>query len=127
MKEFAQGFWAFVAVVGVSVAARAGEAHYEFRQRLATVHEPGLRDAAAVCAADEIQVGGDWTIIVPQGATDFIFRAAQDFQDYLAVSMGVDVRVRREEGKGKREESGTVDLSVDAGMKARSERIEVTA
>lgn len=127
MKEFAQGLLAFVAVIGVSVAARAGEAHYEFRQRLATVHEPGLRDAAAVCAADEIQVGGDWTILVPQGAADFIFRAAQDFQDYLAVSMGVDVRVARDQGPGNGDQGKAMAIAVDAGMKARSERIEVTA
>lgn len=127
MKEFAQGFLMFVATAGASVAVWAGEAHYEFRRRLATVHETGLRDGAAVCAADETRIEGDWTIAVPQGATDFIFRAAQDFQDYLAVSMGVDVRIARNQGSGNGDRGRILAIAVDTGMKARSERIEVTA
>ena len=77
---------AIFATAGTVVAK---ENAYDFRKRLAIVHEEGLRDVALRPAADEIELKNGLGLVVPAGEKGLVFRAAQDFQDYLAVSMGV--------------------------------------
>ena len=85
----------FVAATGLSLVA---EEPYQFRERLECVHEKGRRDAAAVCAADEFELKDGFEIAVPMAASDFVYRVARDFEDYLSVSMGVSARVTRGRG-----------------------------
>ncbi len=70
------------------------ERKYAFRERLDQVHKPGRRDARAVCADGEIEITEDWCIVsaeeLKRGA------AAVDLQDYLQVSMGLSVLIRKE-------------------------------
>jgi len=77
---------AMFAAAGTVVAK---ENAYDFRKRLEIVHEEGLRDAALRPTTDEIELKNGLSIVVPAGEKGLVFRAAQDFQDYLAVSMGV--------------------------------------
>jgi hypothetical protein len=71
------------------------ERPYEFRRRLEVVHQPDRRDPQAQPEGDEVRVGESWTIIVSQQATPLVLGVAQDLQDYLLVSMGESVLVRK--------------------------------
>ena len=81
-----------IVAVALSVSAETVERPYAFREELETVHERGIRDRNVVRAADEFAFADGAVISVPFGH-DLIFRAAQDFADYLAVSQDVSVRV----------------------------------
>ena len=78
---------------GVALAAAmpsmAKERAYDFRKRLAVVHEADRRDTSLKPSADEIELKDGMYIVLPDACKGLLFRAAQDFQDYLAVSMGV--------------------------------------
>ena len=91
---------AMFATTGTVVAK---ENAYDFRKRLEIVHEEGLRDVALRPAADEIELKNGLSIVVPAGDRGLVFRAAQDLQDYLTVSMGVAAIVLE-----KGAENGTV-------------------
>ena len=91
---------AMFATAGTVVAK---ENAYDFRKRLEIVHEEGLRDVALRPAADEIELKNGLSIVVPAGDRGLVFRAAQDLQDYLTVSMGVAAIVLE-----KGAENGTV-------------------
>ena len=100
------------------VASARGEEPYDFRAEMAVVHQRDVRDSAAKRAVDEVELREGAVLSIPAEASDFVFRAAQDFQDYLAVSMDVNVRIARG--------AGDMTLVVDHALGARSERIEVT-
>jgi hypothetical protein len=72
------------------------ERNYDFRQRLVQVHKPGQRLSGARPGSDELVLSDETEIVVPANAGRVIERAARDMQDYLAVSMGLDSRIRRE-------------------------------
>ena len=80
---------ALAAMFAAAGTVVAKENAYDFRKRLEIVHEEGLRDATLSPAADEIELKNGLALVVPAGEKGLVFRAAQDFQDYLAVSMGV--------------------------------------
>lgn len=61
------------------------------------VHRPDRRDAGAEPKAGEIALDDSWRIAVPAGAGSLVRRAAEDFCDYLAVSMGVKIPVAEAE------------------------------
>ena len=62
---------------------------YGFRKRLEVVHEPDRRDAAAVPDADEFVFRDGDGVALSADAPQLAVRAADDFHDYLSVSMGV--------------------------------------
>ena len=82
------------------------ERNYDFRQRLVQVHKPGLRLSGARPGGDELVLSDETQIVVPADAGRVIERAARDMQDYLAVSMGVSSRIRRETDVGREAASG---------------------
>jgi len=69
------------------------EKPYDFRRRLDVVHEPGLRDVLLKPAADEFALAEGAVIVVDTKAPALVVRAAEDFVDFLKVSMSVDARV----------------------------------
>ena len=74
------------------------EAKYEFRKRIDEVHRPDVRSATAErCKADETAIDGEWAIVSPEALTPG--SAALDLQNYLQVSMGLSLPVRREGGR----------------------------
>ncbi len=71
------------------------ENNYGFRRRLNQVHKPNRYDKSVQLAADEVRLDDSWNIVITADASEFMFRLAQDLQDYLAVSMGINVAIRR--------------------------------
>ncbi|MGH2561038.1 MAG: hypothetical protein ACRDJH_18385 [Thermomicrobiales bacterium] len=71
------------------------EGPYQFRRRLEVVHTPDRRDPAARPRGDEFAVGEGWSIVVGLPAAPLVLNAAKDLQDYLLVSMGESVLLRR--------------------------------
>lgn len=69
--------------------------NYDFRKRLLEVHKQNRRDHSVGLSQDEVMVDDDWTIVVSDNAGRVIFNAARDLQDYLLVSMGVSVRLKK--------------------------------
>lgn len=76
------------------VAAAYAEAPYRFRDRLLTVHRTDRRDMSLRPAADEYAFPNGVQIVVPDAAPALVRRAADDFADYLIVSMRVNASVR---------------------------------
>ena len=115
--------------VACGVAQGAGllgvERPYDFRKRLEEVHEPNRFDAGAKPAADEFAFR-DGVVLRLKASADreLVFRAAQDFQDYLAVSMGVSARIARSGEKDVRAIAGKVEIEIDAKLPARSYEVE---
>ena len=99
MKMFRNAPLAFMArfavsaVVVVSACAVSAEAPYAFKSRLVTVHRADRRDQALKAAADDFEFANGTVILVPAGASGLLRRAADDFADYLVVSMGVNASV----------------------------------
>ena len=71
------------------------ENRYAFRKFLDEVHLKGRRDFSLRPNSDETEVQSDWTILIPDQASVFIFDLARDLADYLLLSMEVSVGIRR--------------------------------
>ena len=69
------------------------EASYEFREKLTTVHEENVRDISVVPSSDELALYDGATIVIDENAGDVIRFAAEDFMDFLDVSMNVKASV----------------------------------
>lgn len=72
-----------------------GEPQYAFRNRLVTVHRTDRRDYALKVSPGEREIVHGTEIVIPDAAPALVRRAADDFADYLIVSMGVNASVRR--------------------------------
>ena len=77
------------------------EAPYAFRTRLVTVHRTDRRDYSRRAAADEYAFANGTQIVVADGAPELVRRAAEDFREYLLVSMGINASVRAESDPAK--------------------------
>ena len=73
------------------------ETKYEFRKRIDEVHRPDVRSAAECRKDDETAIDEEWVIVSPETLTPGA--AALDLQNYLQVSMGLSLPVRRESGR----------------------------
>ncbi|HEV7213771.1 MAG TPA: hypothetical protein VGP33_01505, partial [Chloroflexota bacterium] len=73
------------------------EPAYAFRKRLAVVHAPDWRDPAVLPGHADAVVGEGWSVVVARDASALLLGVAQDLQDYLLISMGVSVLLRRVE------------------------------
>lgn len=71
------------------------ERNYQFRQRLLQVHKPDRRDWEVAPEEEQILVDDSWEILISKTAPRVMLTAARDMQDYLDVSMGVCLRLRR--------------------------------
>lgn len=98
--------FAFLAVAAASYLPARAEAPYSFRERLLCVHAEGVRDAAAVPAADEF-VFEDGCVV-----------GDADFADYLSRSLGVVAA----SGPGARE---AVRAVIDTSLREREYEVEV--
>ncbi|MDY0175805.1 MAG: hypothetical protein RBT25_02800 [Lentisphaeria bacterium] len=65
------------------------ERNYEFRKRLNQVHRNRLNPARNRPQAGELRIDESWQIHLAADAGDYLFRVAQDLQDYFAVSQGL--------------------------------------
>ena len=68
------------------------EKNYDFLKRMQEFHIPGRRTVFST-GSDMVEVTSEWCIRVPAAPTAAEVRAAEDFRDYLRVSMGVTVAV----------------------------------
>ncbi len=113
------------------------EHNYAFRRRLNQVHLPDRRNPHAQPNAKETVLDDTWTIILASEASDYLFRVAQDLQDYLAVSMGIAVKVIRHDHAAEAADTGSRIIAIGARddfsgrgrrlRKSRSFRLQVTS
>ena len=71
------------------------EKAYEFRKELNQVHLKDRRDHAVKADSNELTVEDGWTIYVNHAASELVETTAKDLQDYLLVSMGVSVILKK--------------------------------
>lgn len=71
------------------------ERMYEFRNRLEIVHKANRRNPLYTPSQDEIEVNGDWRIVINQDASALTLNVAIDLQHYFLVSMNVSVLLQR--------------------------------
>ena len=111
----------FLACAGVVLATPSvkAERSYDFRKRLSVVHEEARRDVSLKPAADEIELSDGMLITVPNGEKGLVFRAAQDFQDYMAVSMGVSATIV-EKGKVSSGKTAGIEISMCPDLPPRT-------
>ena len=108
-----------ICVSALSALPAGAEEPNAFKADLVTVHRADRRDPALRAAADEFAFA-DGARIVFAGGDRLVRRAAEDFADYLKVSM--DVAVTAQEGAGP----AALVLSLDPQLKPRSATIETT-
>lgn len=99
--------------------AAAGEEPYAFRKQLDTIHEVGLRDPVVNPNADDFAFKDGATVAYDAAAGTLVKRAAEDFADYLATSMGVVA-------KAAACSVGTVTVALDATLAPRTSVIVVS-
>ncbi len=71
------------------------ERGYEFRRRLEVVHQPDRRDPTVLAGDHEVAIGAGWSIVISEQAGALLYGVARDLEDYLLVSMGESVPLRR--------------------------------
>ena len=96
------------------------EKNYDFRKRLAVLHQPRLSPEAEPVKADETLIDGSWCIVADSD-DPVIRRAALDLQDYFLKSM--DVALEQTSGSGKK----TITITVAPEKKERTARITADA
>ena len=98
------------------------EINYQFRERMAVVHQPDRRDTTRLPTAAEITVTGDYLIAIPREADVVVKNAARDLEDYFFTSMGLSLRVVYED-----EAAGAprIAYGVDAALPENSYRFAV--
>lgn len=76
------------------------EYNYEFRKRLNQVHRIRLNPPRNQQQSQEIQITDQWQIRISEDASEYLFRVAQDLQDYFAVSLGIPLLLKRSDSPG---------------------------
>lgn len=71
------------------------ERNYEFRRRLEQVHVPDRRSHELTAAADEVEIGEGWRIVIGERTSPLMLNTARDLQDYLQMSMNIPVLLVR--------------------------------
>ena len=112
-------------LVAAAMMAAAGvaptEAHFAFVKDLETIHQTGRRIPSLKPSRDELVVRDGFKIAVGKDAPALVRRAAEDFADYLAVSMGVKALVVDEP------EGANLTVALDRKMKKGGHDIDVGA
>ena len=97
------------------------ERNYEFRNRIDTVHRPGMSDPAASPQAGEILITPAWQLIAPADAPEAVRETLRDLEDYFAVSHNMHLAVA-DSGK-----NGIIlNLDPACGLKKGSFELNVT-
>ena len=68
------------------------ELNYQFRRELAQVHKKGRRDFSKKASSNQVEINGEWTVVIPKDCDAVIKNAALDFQDYFLNSMDICIR-----------------------------------
>jgi len=89
---------------GMEVSVK-NENAYDFRKRLLTVHESGVRDHNRKASTDEFQLPEEVLISISPVAEEVLQIAAEDFSDFLEVSMDISAKVVTED-------KGTVKVAI---------------
>ena len=93
------------------------EAPYAFRTRLTAVHTPDRRDYSLKAQADEYEFKNGVQIVVPDGAAPLVRRAAEDFREYLLISMNVNASVREMSAPAREGLSTALTVRLSGGGK----------
>jgi len=99
------------------------EVNYQFRQRMSVVHKPNRFDSTKIPGDGQIEVTSQWCITYPGNADKVLMNAVRDLEDYFTVSMGLDLKVMREDGIG----SHRIVYSVDPQLPSNAYRFKATA
>lgn len=83
-----------------ALPALAVEESYDFLKQHAEGLPPRPRDPEARPAADEIEIGDGWSIVIPADASIPLTTAADELKRHLKDAMGVTVEVKRSEQLG---------------------------
>ncbi len=111
--------------LGAAALEPGHEGPYDFRRRLACIHEPNIRDWSLVCATGELEVACGAMIDIGANPSPLLRHAATDFCDYLAQSMGVNASVSTPDAAVKLEPQ--VRVSLDASLAPRAYAVDVTS
>ncbi len=91
------------------------EKRYDFRKKLLTIHEADIRDFSKKPNDDMVALTDGAIIEIGETAHEVVSVAAEDFADFLQVSMGISAAVSK---TGKAEGKNVIRLSLgeDAGI-----------
>ncbi len=90
------------------------EKNYDFRKRMLTLHEKNIRNSNAILNNDEIEITDGISIILGSDS-EVIFTAAQDFVEYLHISMNVSAIIVKK-GTNVNGKYISVDLAENNGI-----------
>ena len=110
-------------VLPLAVAGDCVERAYDFRRRLETVHEAGVRDGSLLPSADELALSDGAVVAIPDSSGDVLRTAGRDFADYLLVSQCVRVRL----DAGASESRCGVEVAMDGSLLDRQYTVEVSS
>jgi hypothetical protein len=71
------------------------ERNYEFRKQLLEVHRHDVRDFGAVKGSGQLEISSDFSIYIETLTDRVILTAAKDLQDYLLLSMGLSLPLKK--------------------------------
>ena len=97
------------------------EKPFEFEKLMEQVHKPNRVNPEALATLEGVKITSDWTIVYPQTASIVLKNAAEDLQDYFAVSMNVSVALTN----GTESAPKTIFLGVDETLGERDFRMQV--
>ena len=69
------------------------EEPFAFKDRLNQVHTPDRVNSARQQQAGEFAITPEWKIVLPESASDFMRRTAEDLQDYFQVSLHIPLEI----------------------------------
>ena len=67
------------------------EKPFEFDKVFEQVHKPNRVNPEVLTTLQGVKITSEWTIVYPETAERVLKNAAEDLQDYFAVSMNVSV------------------------------------
>lgn len=93
------------------------EKNYEFRKRLLKVHKDNIRDVSLMPEEEELALSDGAYILLPEEAGQVMLTAAEDFINYLFVSMNVAVMRKKGVLPEEAREGGHVILHLPQASK----------
>ena len=97
------------------------EKPFEFNKLMEQVHKPNRVNPEALATLEGVKITSEWTIVYPETASIVLKNAAEDLQDYFAVSMDVSVMLTT----GAESAPKTILLGVDENLGERNFRMQV--
>ena len=97
------------------------EKPFEFDKVFEQVHKPNRVNPEVLATLQGVKITSEWTIVYPETAERVLKNAAEDLQDYFAVSMNVSVALTT----GTESAPKTILLGVDENLGDRDFRMQV--